>query len=178
VSATVGDGPARPASRPLVSIVVAMDENRVIGAAGGLPWRLPEDLRWFRRVTMGKPVVMGRRTHESIGRALPGRHNIVITRRADQPIEGCTVVDDLDGAIAAAGNVEEVMIIGGAQVYALALARTDRLYLTELHAAFEGDTWFPPIEEARWRQLSAQRHEAGAKAPCPFTFRVLERRRS
>ncbi len=156
-------------------MIAAMDEARVIGARGALPWHLPADLRWFRRVTMGKPIVMGRATYESIGRPLPGRRNIVVSTRPGLAIEGCTVAPDLDAAIAAAGDAREIMVIGGAQLYAAALPRARRLYLTRLHARFAGDAWFPELDAARWRTISREDHPAGEGEPCAYSFEILER---
>ncbi len=172
-AAREGDPEVRVAG--LVAMIAAMDEARLIGARGALPWHLPADLRWFRRVTMGKPIVMGRSTHESIGRALPGRRNVVVSRRRGLTIEGCTVAADLDAALVAAGDAPEIMVIGGAQLYAAALPRARRLYLTRLHGRFEGDAWFPELEASRWQTVSREDHPAGEGEPCAYSFEVLER---
>ncbi len=126
-----------------IAIVVAMAANRVIGRDNQLPWHLPADLKHFKQLTLGKPVVMGRKTYASIGRPLPERTNIVVTRDRDYEAPGCVVVHSLDEALAAAGEAAEVMVIGGAGIYRQVLPRTDTLYLTEVHAEFEGDTLFP-----------------------------------
>ena len=126
-----------------LTLVAAMGRNRAIGLDGRMPWHLPGELQHFKRVTMGKAVIMGRKTWESIGRPLPGRQNIVITRAAGYQAPGCDVVGSPDEAIAAAGDVEEIMVIGGSEIYALFLARADRLYLTRVHAAIDGDAFFP-----------------------------------
>ena len=141
-------------STPRIALVVAMAENRTIGKGGTLPWRIPEDMKWFREITMGKPCIMGRKTWESLPkRPLPARTNIVVTRDRFYGAEGAVVVASLDEAIAAAAleRREEIIVIGGAQIYAEALPRADRIYLTRVHAAVDGDAFFPEIEEARWR---------------------------
>ena len=158
-----------------LSLVVAMADDRVIGYENALPWRLPADLRHFRNVTMGKPIVMGRRTHESIGRALPGRKNVVLSRDATYRAEGCTVVDSLEAALAHCADAPEVMIIGGADVFAESLPRADRIYLTLLHGRFPGDTWFPQYEESEWREVERENFPASEDAPCPYSFITLER---
>jgi dihydrofolate reductase len=165
--------------RPLVSIVVAMDERNAIGRAGGLPWRLPEDLKRFKALTMGKPVVMGRRTWESIGKPLPGRHNIVVTRRAAFAAAGVTVAASLDEALLAAGQVPEVCIIGGAEIYRLALPSTDVLHLTLVHASVtDADTYFPAVEVGDWDEVSRDDRQADARHAYPYSFLELRRRRA
>lgn len=151
-----------------------MSRNRVIGIDNRLPWRLPEDLKYFRALTWGKPIVMGRRTHESIGRPLPGRHNIVVTRNADYRADGCTVVDSLESAWKAA-DADEVMVIGGAELYAQTLAQASRLYLTLVDADFEGDTYFPTYDQDAWREQGRQCHEPDAQNPYRYCYLVLER---
>ena len=134
-----------------ISLVVAMDRQRAIGVGGALPWHLPADLRHFREITMGKPIIMGRRTYESIGRALPGRRNIVVTRNRGWPVpSGCEVVYSLDDALALTASAAEVMIIGGAALYRCALPRTQRIYLTEVQAEVGGDVHFPPLAPGDW----------------------------
>ncbi len=157
----------------IVSLVVARAANGVIGRDGGLPWHLPADLKHFKALTLGKPIVMGRRTFASIGRPLPGRHNIVLTRGA-WSADGVTVVPDLAAALAAAGTVPEVAIIGGAAVYAAALPLADRVYLTEVHAAPAGDTVLPPFDAAAWTETAREDHAAEGDAP-GFSFVTLER---
>ncbi len=156
------------AAGPLVTLVVAAAANGVIGARGALPWHLPADLKHFKAKTLGRPVVMGRRTHESIGRALPGRLNIVVTRQADYAALGCTVVGSLDAAFAAAGDAAEVCVIGGGELYREVLPRADRIELTEIHADFEGDAHFPPLDRAHWREVAREVHEG--EAPFRFDF--------
>jgi len=169
----------QPVVRPAISFVVARADNGVIGRHNALPWHLPADLRHFKRLTVGKPVVMGRRTFESIGKPLPGRHNIVLTRDPDWRAEGATVVPNLAEAIAAAGldpktRADEVMIVGGAAVYAEALPIATRVYLTEVHAAPEGDTALPPFDPARWRETAREDHPTEEGRPA-YSFVTLER---
>ena len=160
----------------MISLVVAAADNGVIGRDGGLPWRLPADLRHFRALTMGKPVVMGRLTWESIGRPLPGRRNIVMTRQGAYTAEGADVVATVDEALAAAGNADEIMVIGGAQVYAEFLPRAGRIFLTRVHAEPAGDARFPPVDETEWYETSREAHGADADHEYAFSFIVLERR--
>ena len=162
--------------QPRVSIIVAMDRNGLIGKGNRLPWHLPADLKHFKQVTMGKPIVMGRKTHQSIGRPLPGRTNIVVTRDPDYGAEGCTVVNSLNEALSAAGEVEEVMIIGGATLYEQALPHTGRIYLTRVQAELDGDTWFPELREADWTVVAASDHDKDNKNPFAYTFEILERK--
>lgn len=139
------------------SFVVAVARNGVIGHTNGMPWHLPSDLVFFKRLTMGHPIIMGRKTHESIGKPLPGRMNIVITRDPALRAPGCVVVDSLEAAYRAAGGVDEVFVIGGAQVYGAAMATIDRIYLTEVEAEIEGDTWFPAIDRSQWTEVELSR---------------------
>jgi len=138
----------------MISLIVAASTNNVIGAQGELPWHLSGDLKRFKAITMGKPIVMGRLTYESIGRSLPGRQNIVITRQVDYAAEGCDVVQSVDAAIEAAGNAEEIMIIGGSRIYLEFLPRADRIYLTRVQAEVEGDTFLPELPQDEWRETS------------------------
>lgn len=163
----------RPA--PRVSLIVAMTPAGVIGRDNDLPWRLPDDLARFKALTLGKPIIMGRRTWESIGRPLPGRSNIVLSRNAHFAPSGAIVVPDLRRALEAAGEVDEVFVIGGAQVYALALAHADRLYLTIVHADVDGDVRFPPVDAAEWREVERSEHAADGRHAWPMTFSLLER---
>lgn len=159
----------------LIALVAAMDRNRLIGAGDRLPWRLPADLRRFRSLTMGKPVVMGRRTHESIGKVLPGRRNIVLSRNPGYCAPGCEVVADLEQALDLCADAAELMIIGGAELYLKALPRAQRMYLTLLHASFDGDTWFPEYDPHEWREIHREDHERDANSPCAYSFVDLER---
>lgn len=159
-----------------LSLIVAMTPARVIGRDNGLPWHLPEDLKRFKALTLGKPIVMGRRTYESIGRPLPGRRNIVLSRRADFAPPGVEVVRSLDAALAAAGDAAEIMIIGGAELYASALPLATRLYVTEVHGDVDGDVRFPPIDPRDWREVEARSLPADARHAHAMTFRTLQRR--
>jgi len=152
-----------------------MARNGVIGRDGTLPWRLPDEMAHFRRVTMGKPVVMGRRTWESLGRPLAGRANIVVTRTAGYEAAGATVVRSLDEAWKAAGQAEEVCVIGGATLYAEALPVAQAIYLTEVEADVEGDTHFPRFDREEWIEAEVARHAADDRHAC--SFRILELRR-
>lgn len=160
-----------------ISLVVAMDENGLIGAAGGLPWRLPADLKHFKRRTLGRPILMGRRTFESIGRPLPGRDNLVLSRDPAFVVDGVRRVADIDAAVdwARAQNVDELVVIGGAQVYALVLPRVDRLVLTRVHAACAGDTWFPELDWSAWHEVARETHAADDRHGYAFSFIDLER---
>ena len=161
---------------PRLSIIVAVDRNGLIGKDKQLPWHLPADLRHFKKITMGKPVIMGRKTFESIGKPLRGRVNIVLTRRAMVQGRGYTVVKSLDDAIEAAGPVGEVMIIGGAALYNETLPRVDRIYLTQVQAELEGDTWFPPLDESDWLVVQQAKHEADTHNPYDYVFKILDRK--
>lgn len=162
--------------RPRVSIVVAVAENGIIGRDNALPWHLPEDLRRFKAVTMGKPIVMGRRTFESIGRVLPGRPHLVLSRSRDIRVPGVKVVGSLEEALQAAGPVEEIAVIGGADVFKAALPLADRIYLTRVHANVEGDVRFPALEASEWREVERTEHPADERHAYPMTFSLLERR--
>jgi dihydrofolate reductase len=160
-----------------LTAVVAATENDVIGRDNGMPWHLPADLRHFRAITLGHPVLMGRRTFEAIGRPLPGRRNLVLTRSPDFAAPGVDVVHSLDAAIAAAGDVPELMVIGGAALYTMALPRAERVHLTRLHMTLDGDAHFPALPEAQWREVSrSPRRRADERNACDMTFLVLERR--
>ena len=160
----------------MISLVVAMDRNRLIGRDNALPWRLPADLKQFKAITLGKPVIMGRKTYESIGKPLPERHNIVVTRNAAYAAPGCTVVTSVDAALAAAGAAPEVMVIGGAQLYAAFLPRAQRIYLTRVEADFEGDAWFPEWDAQEWHEISRSAGTVDERNAHPHTFIVLGRR--
>jgi len=159
----------------LIAIVAAMDRQRLIGDGDRLPWRLPADMRRFRALTMGKPIIMGRRTHASIGKALPGRRNIVLSRNRGYRAPGCEVVADLAQGLLCCADAPELMIIGGAQLYSEALPRAQRMYLTLLDGSFEGDTWFPEYDRNQWREIHRENFSAGADAPCAYSFVDLER---
>lgn len=171
---------ARVSKKPkkILAMVVAMDKNRLIGVDNGLPWRLPDDMQWFVQQTMGKPVIMGRKTYASIPakfRPLKGRHNIVLTRDRRYAAPGATVVHSVEAALAAAGEVEEIIIGGGANLYAQLLPQTTRLYLTLVDAELEGDAYFPEIEWSAWRETFRQDHPADERHQFTFTWLILER---
>lgn len=162
----------------MISLIVAMDRNRLIGANGRLPWHLPDDMKWFREQTMGKPVIMGRKTYESLPdrfRPLPGRHNIVLTHNYYFRTKGATVVHSIKGAFAAAGNADELMIIGGASLYGQLLPQASRLYLTLIDAEIEGDAYFPEINPAEWTELSRVVHQKDERHHYSFSWVVLQR---
>jgi dihydrofolate reductase len=150
---------------PTIALIAAMDRNRLIGQGNAMPWHLPADLKHFRAVTWGKPMVMGRRTYQSLGRPLPGRTNIVVSRDPEFRAAGVIVARSLDEALAraaeAAGAGGEIMGIGGANLYAQLLPRAQRLYLTQIDAELKGDAWFPPFDPGRWREVSREAHPAG-----------------
>ena len=158
-----------------ISLIAAMDKEQLIGAHNSLPWRLPADMQWFRKQTMGKPIVMGRNTFASIGKALPGRKNIVLSRNRALDLEGCSVIHSLDDLEKAAAGADEVMIIGGSEVYGLALPLADHLYLTTIAASFEGDAWFPSLNETEWHEVFREEHAADETNAWPYCFRILER---
>ncbi len=161
-----------------ISLIAALAENRVIGRNNTLPWRLPADLKHFRALTTGHPVILGRKNYESIGRPLPERTNIVVTRDRGYRAPGCVVVDSLDAAFAAAGDADEVFIIGGAELYAQTLGRADRLYLTLVHATVPGDTLFPEYDPGAWVEVTRERHEPDASHAYPYSFVTYDRRRA
>lgn len=164
-----------------VSFVVAVAKNMAIGVNNALPWHLPEDLKFFKRVTMGKPMIMGRATFDSIGKPLPGRPNIVITRNHDYKAEGTTVVYSLDDALKAAQRVmpegqDEVTIIGGAQIFRDGFSRADRLYYTEVDATPAADTFFPEFDRSQWSETFREYHAPDERNPYPYSFVILDRR--
>lgn len=171
---------------PKVTLVVAVAENGVIGLGGKLPWRLSADLRRFKQLTLGKPVIMGRKTWESLGKPLPGRHNIVVTRREHYPLETrvddppVSIVRDLQAALAAAsgttGDAAEAMVIGGAEIYALALPLAQAVELTLVHARPEGDTFWPELSLNDWREVARETHPADERNDHAMTFVTLRRR--
>ncbi|WP_417465101.1 dihydrofolate reductase [Kordiimonas sp.] len=158
----------------MISMIVAMGENRLIGRDNGLPWHLPADLKFFKATTMGKPMIMGRKTFDSIGRPLPGRRTIVVTRNADWSHEGVEVAPSLDDAFKFAEGEDEVMVVGGAQIYKQALAKADRLYVTEVALSPEGDAYFPEISDAEWGVASRESHPAEADTPA-YSFVTYDR---
>jgi dihydrofolate reductase len=162
--------------RPRVSLIVAMSENRVIGVANGLPWRLPAELRHFRAVTMGHPIIMGRKTHESIGRVLPGRRNIVVTRNRQYVSNGVEVAHSVVEAIERCSDSNEVFVVGGAELYNETIDRADRIYLTLVHTRVDGgDTYFPEISPEVWREMERVPSPADENNPLACEFIVYER---
>ncbi|WP_045688054.1 dihydrofolate reductase [Hymenobacter sp. AT01-02] len=161
----------------MTALVVAVADNGVIGGENRLLWHLPLDLQHFKQLTQGHPIVMGRRTFESIGRPLPNRTNIVVTRQLDWQVEGCQVAHSVPQALEMARAVnEDVMVIGGGEVYRQALPAADTVYLTEVHYAFEGDVVFPDLNPLEWREETRERHEPDAKHAYAFSFVTLRRR--
>ena len=160
----------------MISIIVAASTNNVIGADGELPWKISDDLKRFKALTMGKPIVMGRLTWESLGRPLPGRQNIVITRQAGFSAAGCDVVASPAAALAIAGDASEVMIIGGSQIYDLFLPKAGRLHMTRVQTEIDGDAFFPEISESDWELVSSEAHEASDRNEFAFDFRTYERK--
>ncbi|MGP1676880.1 MAG: dihydrofolate reductase [Burkholderiales bacterium] len=160
---------------PRICLIAALAANRVIGRNNALPWHLPADLKRFKALTMGHPVVMGRKTYESIGRPLPGRHNLVITRSRGYGAPGCDVVHCLGAALAACRGAHEIFIIGGAELYRESLARAHRLEFTEIHAEFEGDATFPEYCLAQWRETGREIHDAETGIPFRYDFVRYER---
>ncbi|CAM2962983.1 type 3 dihydrofolate reductase [Vibrio mytili] len=158
----------------IISMIAAMADNRVIGKDNQMPWHLPADFAWFKRCTMGKPVVMGRKTYESIGRPLPGRLNIVISRDESLTIEGVTTVTSIDQAFKAAGDVEEVMIIGGGAIYAACLPMAKKLYVTHIEAHIDGDTQFPDWGD-EFKETYSEAYKADEKNAYNMLFTVLEK---
>jgi dihydrofolate reductase len=160
-----------------ISMIAAMTDERVIGIENQLPWKLPNDMKWFRQHTLGKPIIMGRKTFESFGsKPLPDRTNIIITRDESYQANGSVVVHSIEEALQAAGKVDEVMVIGGASFYEQMLPRADRLYLTFVHARIEGDAWFPAIDFSQWQEVQRIDNEVDEKNPLAHSFVILERK--
>ncbi|KAB7623002.1 type 3 dihydrofolate reductase [Alkalilimnicola sp. S0819] len=163
--------------KPTITLIAAATENNVIGRDNAMPWHLPADLAHFKRLTQGKPIVMGRKNYESIGRPLPGRHNIILTRNPGYSAEGCTVVDSPEAALAEAGDVAEVMIIGGEEIYRLFLEQADQVHLTRIHAHIAGDTRFPALLENEWRLAASEHRPADQSNAYDLAFQTYERHR-
>jgi len=159
----------------MISLIVAASSNNVIGVHGVLPWHLSDDLKRFKTITMGKPVIMGRKTFESIGRALPGRQNIVISTQANYPADGCEVVASAAAAIAAARGADEIMVIGGGQIYRQFLPLAERIYLTRVQVELDGDAYFPELEEREWRISERLIGDNDERNPYRFEFVTLNR---
>lgn len=162
---------------PVISIISAMARNRVIGNLNKLPWHLPADLQHFKQTTMGKPMIMGRKTWESLPGLLPGRPHIVVTRNPEFIAEGASIAHSLEAAIKQASDAPEIMIVGGANLYYQTLSIAHRLYLTKIHADVEGDAHFPEFNPEDWEQTSLQHHSADEKNPYDYDFMTLEKRR-
>lgn len=170
------------AAKAKLCLIMARAENGTIGVDNTLPWRISADLKYFKRMTQGKPVVMGRKTFDSIGKPLKGRTNIVVTRQKEWSAPGVTVCHDIRSAVdtakaqAVADGVDEVMIMGGAELYARLLIEADRFYLTEVHRPYEGDAWFTAPDKTHWKEVSRERFAPDEEGGPPYSFVVLERR--
>jgi len=158
-----------------VSLIAAVDAGGVMGRENDLPWRLPADLARFKRLTMGHHLIMGRRTFASIGRALPGRTTVVLSHGQPELPDGVLLAASLDAALALCQGDDEVFLAGGAAVFREGLGRADRVYLTRLHATYQGDVHFPPFDESRWDLVDRRDHQADAKNPCAYSFLVYDR---
>ena len=160
------------------SIMVARSDNRVIGKDNDLVWHMPADLKYFKETTQGHYVMMGRKTYESVDKPLPGRLNIIITRQPDYSRECCITVHSLEEAFALGkkNGQREVFVLGGSEIYQLAMGQVDRIYLTEIKAEFEGDAYFPEIDQSKWKEVKREEHEPDEQNPHPYAFVVLERR--
>jgi dihydrofolate reductase len=158
-----------------VSLVVAAAENGTIGTANRLPWHLPDDLKHFKALTLGKPILMGRKTFASIGKPLPGRVNIVMSRQRDLELPGCHVVDSMRAARQVAGDARELCVIGGGELYAQALSSTHVIHLTRVHATIAGDAFFPTLDPSEWQERVIGTHEADERHAYAFSFIELER---
>jgi dihydrofolate reductase len=164
-------------TKPQLSLIWAMDENRLIGNNNALPWHLPADLAFFKRTTMEKPIIMGRKTYDAIGRPLPGRQNIIITRDTAYTAKGCDIANSIDEAMSLVPEeVQEVMLIGGASLYLQTLAQADALYITQIYHAFSGDTWFPEIDMSQWSETYREDFEADEKNLHPYSFMQYTRK--
>ncbi len=159
----------------MLSLIVAISENHVIGREGQLPWHLSADLKRFKQLTMGHHIVMGRKTYDSIGRQLPGRISVVLTRQSEWTVEGVLTASDLPTALKLAGDDEEVFVIGGSQIYQLALPLVDRLYVTQVHATVDGDTYFPAITDDQWQLQQTDSFAADEKNDHDYSFLVYSR---
>jgi dihydrofolate reductase len=154
----------------IISLVAAAAENNIIGKENALPWRLPADLKFFKNLTMGHSIIMGRKTFQSVGKALPGRKNIIITRDNSFSAEDCIVLGSLSEAFQVCKDEDEIFVVGGAEIYHQSMEFADKIYLTRVHALFAGDTYFPDIHEDEWRVLSKEEHRADEKNIYPYSF--------
>ena len=159
----------------IVSIIVAMDINRVIGKDNQLPWRLPRELQYVKKTTMGHPIILGRKNYESIGRPLPGRRNIILTRDENFSAEGCEIAHSVEEVYKLCENEEEIFIFGGEQIYKLFLEDTDKLYVTVIHHEFEGDTFFPEIDWTKWKEIFVEQGITDEKNPYEYYYHVYDR---
>jgi dihydrofolate reductase len=160
---------------PIITLIAARARNGVIGRNNQMPWKIPGEQAYFKRMTMDSPIVMGRKTWESIGRPLPGRRNIVVTRDRGYTAAGVSVVRSLDDALSLAGDAEQIFIIGGAQLYAAAMPRAHRVLLTEIDADFDGDTFMPALDRTQWHETSRENHPPTSDRPFGYSFAVYER---
>lgn len=162
----------------MISFIVAMDSQRVIGKENQLPWHLPADLKFFKKVTMGHPIVMGRKTHESIGKPLPGRENVIVTRNKDYASDGCIVLHTIEELLQyVEEKKEEVFVIGGAELFTVMFPYADRLYLTQIEHEFEGDVYFPEFHKDEWIRISHEKGIKDEKNPYDYFFNVYERQK-
>lgn len=162
-------------TKPRVALIVAMAKNRVIGVDNALPWHLPADLKHFKALTMGHHIVMGRKTYESIGKPLPGRTSMVVTRNAAYSAPGVTAVNSLPAAISACGDDDEIFVIGGAELYLQAITLADRIYLTEIDADIRGDAYFPELNPGEWKEVSRETHSQLEPQPLQYHFVIYHR---
>jgi len=160
----------------IISIIVAIAENNAIGKGNQLLWRMPADLKHFKNATTGHTVIMGRKTFDSVGKPLPNRRNIVITRNTDLKIDGVEIVNTLEKAVSLCNNDEEVFIVGGAEIYKMAMDRTDKIYLTVIHGVFDADTFFPEIDLEIWKETEIVDNNADEKNPFDYTFSTYVRK--
>ena len=164
-------------NKPKLSLIWAMDQNRLIGNNNSLPWYLPADLAFFKRTTMGKPMIMGRKTFDSIGRPLPGRQNIVITRDSTFSAQGCDIANSIEEAMSLVSEEkQEAMLIGGASLYLQMLEQADTLYITQIHHTFSGDTWFPEMDMGQWSEVYREDFEVDEKNLHPYSFMQYTRK--
>lgn len=158
-----------------LSLIIAMDEKGLIGANGKLPWHLPEDLKRFKEITMGHPIIMGRKTFESIGKVLPGRDNIVVTRNKEWSHEGVATLHSMEAALAYVKANDEAFIIGGAELFKAAIKNIEKIYLTEIHEAFEGDVYLPELDLHNWKTIHSEEFPKDENTPYAYRFRILKR---
>ncbi len=159
-----------------ISLIAAMAQNRTIGINNTLPWRLPGELKYFKAVTMGHHILMGRKTYESIGKPLPGRTTVIITRNAGYTAEGCIIANSIDAAIHASASDNEIFFVGGAELYSQALAVADRLYLTEIQKDYEGDAHFPEFDYNQWHEVKREKHKVDEPDGLAYHFVVYDRK--